>query len=40
VRRTVDVDVQSDPLTLQIGGAHVRRLNIAVVRVWPFEWRW
>jgi hypothetical protein len=40
VRRTVDVDVQGDPLTLQIGGAHVRRLNIAVVRVWPFEWRW
>jgi hypothetical protein len=40
VRRTVDVDVHGDPLTLQIGGAHVRRLNIAVVRVWPFEWRW
>jgi hypothetical protein len=40
VRHTVDVDVQGDPLTLQIGGAHVSRLNIAVVRVWPFEWRW
>lgn len=40
VRRSVDVDVQGDPLTLQIGGAAVRRLNIAVVRVWPFEWRW
>ena len=40
VRHSVDVDVQSNPLTLQIGGAHVRRLNIAVVRVWPFEWRW
>ncbi len=40
VHHSVDVDVQSDPLTLQIGGAHVRRLNIAVVRVWPFEWRW
>jgi hypothetical protein len=40
VRRSVDVDVRGDPLTLQLGGAHVRRLNIAVVRVWPFEWRW
>ncbi len=40
VRHSVDVDVQGDPLTLQVGGAHVRRLNIAVVRVWPFEWRW
>src|SRR5689334_24843463 len=40
VRHSVDVDVKGEPLTLQIGGAHVRRLNIAVVRVWPFEWRW
>ena len=40
VRRSVDVDVQGEPLTLQVGGASVRRLNIAVVRVWPFEWRW
>jgi len=40
VRRSVDVDVEGDPLTLQLGGAGVHRLNIAVVRVWPFEWRW
>jgi hypothetical protein len=40
VRRSIDVDAQGDPLTLQIGGASVHRLNIAVVRIWPFEWRW
>jgi hypothetical protein len=40
VRRSIDVEVQGEPLTLQLGGASVRRLNIAVVRVWPFEWRW
>ena len=40
VRRSVDVEVQGDPLTLQIGGAIAHRLNIAVVRIWPFEWRW
>jgi hypothetical protein len=37
---SIEIDVQSQPLTLQIGGAHARRINIAVVRVWPFEWRW
>ena len=40
VVHSVEVDVQSQPLTLQIGGAQARRINIAVVRVWPFEWRW
>lgn len=40
VRRSTDVDVKGEPLTLQIGGARVHRLSIAVVRVWPFEWRW
>jgi len=40
VVHSVEVDVQSQPLTLQIGGARVQRINIAVVRVWPFEWRW
>jgi hypothetical protein len=40
VRRSFEVEVKGDPLTLQIGGAAVRRLNIAVVRIWPFEWRW
>ena len=40
VRRSVDVDVKGEPLTLQIGGATAHRINIAVVRIWPFEWRW
>jgi hypothetical protein len=40
VLHSIEVEVQSQPLTLQIGGAHARRINIAVVRVWPFEWRW
>jgi hypothetical protein len=40
VRRSVDVEVTSQALTLQIGGAKVRRINIALVRVWPFEWKW
>ena len=40
VMRSVEVEVKSEPLILQIGGAHVQRINIAVVRVWPFEWRW
>ena len=40
VRRSVDADVKGEPLTLQIGGASVPRLSIAVVRIWPFEWRW
>jgi hypothetical protein len=40
VVHSVEVEVKSQPLTLQIGGARARRINIAVVRVWPFEWRW
>jgi hypothetical protein len=40
VRRSFEVEVQGEPLTLEFGGASVRRLNIAVVRIWPFEWRW
>ena len=40
VVHSIEVDVTSQPLTLQIGGAQARRINIAVVRVWPFEWRW
>jgi hypothetical protein len=40
VVHSIEIDVQSQPLTLQIGGAQARRINIAVVRVWPFEWRW
>ena len=40
VRRSVDVELKGEPLTLQIGGATAHRINIAVVRIWPFEWRW
>jgi hypothetical protein len=40
VVHSIEVEVKSEPLTLQLGGAHARRVNIAVVRVWPFEWRW
>jgi hypothetical protein len=40
VVRSVEVEVKGEPLTLQIGGAQARRINIAIVRVWPFEWRW
>ena len=38
--RSVELEAKGEPLTLQIGGAGVRRLNIAVVRIWPFEGRW
>jgi hypothetical protein len=40
VVRSIEVEVKGEPLILQLGGAHIRRINIAVVRVWPFEWRW
>jgi hypothetical protein len=40
VRRSLEVEVKGEPLTLQVGGAGTRRINIAVVRIWPFEWRW
>jgi hypothetical protein len=33
IRMSVQFDVQSVPLTLQFGGAMVRRLNISVLRV-------
>lgn len=40
VRQSVEVAVQGQPLTIQIGGARAQRLSIAVVRIWPFDWRW
>jgi len=40
VRRSLYVELKGEPVTIEIGGASVARLNIAVVRVWPFEWRW
>jgi hypothetical protein len=32
IRQSIQFDVQNQPLTLQFGGAAVRRLNIAVLR--------
>ncbi|MFI5001375.1 MAG: hypothetical protein ACHQK9_15970 [Reyranellales bacterium] len=40
VLRSVEVELKGEPTTLQVGGAHVGRINIALVRIWPFEWRW
>ena len=40
VRQTVQFDVEGEePLTLEIGGASARRVNIAVMRVWPWTVR-
>lgn len=39
-RRSVQIQVSSDPLTLQMGGVKADRVNIAVLRIWPFEWKW
>jgi hypothetical protein len=40
VHRRVQVIVDSLPLTLQIGGARKPRIYIAVMRLWPAEWKW
>ncbi len=40
VRRSIEVEVKAEPLTLLIGGAEVDRLKIAVLRIWPFKWQW
>ena len=34
IRQSVQFEVRSLPLTLQFGGALVRRLNVSVLRVW------
>jgi hypothetical protein len=39
-RQSVQVEVKGEPLTLQIGGATAKRINVAVLRIWPFEWKW
>ena len=39
-RDSVQVEVESAPLTLQIGGVRADRVNIAILRLWPFEWKW
>lgn len=40
VRRSIEVVAEGIALSIQIGGARVDHLSIAVARVWPFEWRW
>lgn len=39
-RNSVQAEVKGEPLTLQIGGTAASRINVAVLRIWPFEWRW
>ena len=39
-RRSVQVEVRNEPLTLQFGGATADHVKIAVLRMWPFEWKW
>ncbi len=39
-RQSVHVDVKGEPLTLQFGGATTSKVKIAVLRMWPFEWKW
>ena len=39
VRQTVQFDVSGEPLTIEISRASVPRINIAVMRVWPWSMR-
>jgi hypothetical protein len=39
-RQSVQVEVKGEPLTLQIGGTAAENIKIAVLRIWPFEWKW
>jgi hypothetical protein len=39
-RQSVQVEVKGQPLTLQIGGTAAPHIKVAVLRVWPFEWKW
>jgi hypothetical protein len=40
VHQILEFDVRSQPLVLQVSGAPFPVINIAVRRVWEFEWRW
>lgn len=40
VRRSVQFDAKGDSLTIEISGARVPRINVALLRIWPFEWKW
>ena len=39
-RQSVQVDVRGEPLMLQFGGAAAVKVKVAVLRIWPFEWKW
>jgi hypothetical protein len=39
-RWSAQIEVKNAPLTLQFSGAKVSRVLVAVLRVWPFEWKW
>jgi hypothetical protein len=39
-RQSVQVEVKGQPLTLQIGGTTAEHIKVAVLRIWPFEWKW
>jgi hypothetical protein len=39
-RWAAQVEVKNEPLTLQFGGAKAQRIMVAVLRIWPFEWKW
>jgi len=39
-RQSMQIEVKSKPLTLQFGGTNARRIMVAVLRVWPFKWKW
>jgi hypothetical protein len=40
VRQSVQFQVAGQPLTLQVSGAPERHINIAVRRIWDFQWQW
>jgi hypothetical protein len=39
-RQSAQIEVKGEPLTLQFGGARAQRIMVAVLRIWPFEWKW
>jgi hypothetical protein len=40
VRQVVQFEVKNEPLTLQLSGVPQHTIDIAVRRVWDFQWRW
>ena len=39
-RQSVHVEVKGEPLMLQFGGATAHEVNVVVLKIWPFEWKW